>query len=258
MTSFDRAADIYDQTRGLPPEVSRQVGQAFLQLTNLPTRARVLELGVGTGRIALPILDLAPTLMYAGIDLSRSMMDHLRSKTNLTPDLIQGDAVTLPFADSSFEAIVTVHILHLIRPWQSALKEMQRVRSKQGVFVGGWNDHDDDSTSERINRKFRELAAEHGISLARQGLEHYHEILPHLPESAVATEVVAAEWTVHRAPRFALQSIEERHFSSSWQVPDELYPILVQEIFAWAKHEWLDLDQPHPEVRRFKWLKVQF
>ncbi len=260
MTSFDRAADIYDQTRGFPQNVGEQVAKALVGLLNLSSSDRVLEIGIGTGRIAKPLIEiLGDDHRVMGIDLSRNMMDRLRTKFYSTrpPDLIQGDAVSLPFPDHVFRAIITVHVLHLIRDPQKAITEMNRVRAKKGVFVGGWNDHDSDSVAERISKRFRALAMAHGVSMERQGLANYSDLLQYLP-TASTTEIVAAEWTVERAPRFALQAIAERHYSSSWLIPDEIFPVALAEINDWASSEWDDLDRAVPEVRRFKWMKIEF
>src|SRR5215216_6319362 len=50
--SFDRIAERYDATRGFPPGIEAQIGAAFRRLSSLHTGARLLEIGVGTGRIA--------------------------------------------------------------------------------------------------------------------------------------------------------------------------------------------------------------
>ena len=260
MPGFDRAADIYDQTRGFPQDVGAQIAKALVDLLKLSSSDRALEIGIGTGRIAQPLIEILGNGHHlTGIDLSRNMMDRLRAKFDSArpPDLIQGDAASLPFPDHVFRAIITVHVLHLIRDPQKVITEMNRVRAKGGVFVGGWNDHNPDSVAERINKKFRVLALAHGVSTERQGLANYSDLLQHLP-MASATEIVAAEWTVERAPRFALQSIAERHYSSSWIIPDSIFPIVLAAINDWASREWDDLDRAVPEVRRFKWMKIEF
>lgn len=262
MTSFDRAAEIYDQTRGFPPGVGEQVAAALMDFAGLHAEDRILEIGIGTGRIARPFAAaLGPRHRVVGIDISRKMMERLL--TNFSPDLqcphlAEADARRLPFPDRCFRAILTVHVLHLMRDWPTVLSEMLRVRAPAGVLVGGWNDHPPVSSGERINRKFRELAAAHGIPLERQGLAEYPDLLKHLPPTVRVAEVIAAEWTVERAPRLALQAVAERHFSSSWIVPDEIYPSIYAELEAWAKEEWPDLDRAIPETRWFKWMKIEF
>jgi ubiquinone/menaquinone biosynthesis C-methylase UbiE len=41
--------------------------------------------------------------------------------------LIQSDAVYLPFASGHFDAVLIVHVMHLIGPWREALREFKRV-----------------------------------------------------------------------------------------------------------------------------------
>jgi len=55
MPGFDRAADIYDQTRGFPPGVGDRVAAALVDFVGLKPDDRILEIGVGTGRIAKPL-----------------------------------------------------------------------------------------------------------------------------------------------------------------------------------------------------------
>lgn len=259
--SFDRAADIYDQTRGFPPGVGERVTAALVEFLALTPAQPVLEIGVGTGRIARPLsVALGQHHHLTGLDISRKMMGRLLESLPMNtkpPALVEANALYLPFAAQTFNAILTVHVLHLIREWRDLLIEMERVRAPGGVFVGGWNDHPPESSGERISHKFRELAAEHGISIERQGIVMYRDVLNHL-QPARATEITAAEWTIERTPRLALQSIAERHFSSSWLIPDEVYPAIYAELDSWAKKEWPDLDQTILEQRSFKWMKIEF
>ena len=91
--------------------------------------SRVLEVGIGTGRIALTL-----DVPIVGLDLSRPMMDVLRSKSDAVP-LIEGDATRLPFPDGSFDAAYAAHVLHLIPAWRDAFAEMVRVVRPGGVVL---------------------------------------------------------------------------------------------------------------------------
>ena len=73
--SFDDAVDFYDRTRGGLP-----VGRTFAEVmsTHLKPGSRVLELGVGTGLVALPLTELGHTVL--GIDLSPKMIEHARDR----------------------------------------------------------------------------------------------------------------------------------------------------------------------------------
>lgn len=258
--SFDRAADIYDQTRGFPPGVGDQVAAVLVDFASLTPADRTLEIGIGTGRIAKPLAArLGPTHHITGIDVSQKMMAQLRATLPpgvRPPMLVEANATALPFPNQTFRAVIFVHILHLIREWQDVIKTCRQLLIPGGFLLGGWNDHSDESSGNRIGKKFQEIATVHGISAERQGLSQFQDLLKYLPD-AHATEIVAAEWTVERAPRLALQSIADRHFSSAWLVPDETFPAIYADLEAWAKKEWPDLDQAIPETRGFKWMKLE-
>ena len=67
---FDRAASFYDQTRTLSPDAAKRVTE--LLSDELAGVERALEIGVGTGRIALPLVDAGVRLV--GVDLSAPML----------------------------------------------------------------------------------------------------------------------------------------------------------------------------------------
>jgi len=116
--SFDRAAAIYDGTRELPAEISERVTQTILGLA--PPSRPILEAGVRTGRIAVPLIRSGAPLV--GVDLSLDMMQRLRAKHSAAL-LARADASSLPFPDATFGAVLTVHVLHLVGPWREALRE---------------------------------------------------------------------------------------------------------------------------------------
>ena len=70
---FDRAADVYDTTRrAARPEAIEALAE------ELSDCASVLELGVGTGRLAVPLMERG--FQVVGVDLSRKMLDVGRAK----------------------------------------------------------------------------------------------------------------------------------------------------------------------------------
>jgi ubiquinone/menaquinone biosynthesis C-methylase UbiE len=68
--SFDRAADIYDQTRPLFEPIAKHGLQAILDITG--PNARILDVGTGTGRISVPLLERGMDLI--GCDISSAML----------------------------------------------------------------------------------------------------------------------------------------------------------------------------------------
>ena len=130
---FERAAEYYDATRGFPPGVDAEVASLIARTAGLTRDARVLEIGIGTGRIARPLARHVRGVV--GVDISPAMMRRLiaQRETTRTKDdtgwieLAQADAARLPFPDACFDAVLGVHVLHLIPGWRDVIGEIARV-----------------------------------------------------------------------------------------------------------------------------------
>jgi SAM-dependent methyltransferase len=84
---------VYDAL--LPPRVDVSTEQAVEFLAGLAGTGPVLELGIGTGRIALPLASRGITVQ--GIDASESMVERLRAKPGGADIPVTiGDFVSLP------------------------------------------------------------------------------------------------------------------------------------------------------------------
>ena len=141
--AFDRAAEYYDATRSITPEASREI--TVLLGEELAGRGRCLEIGVGTGMIALPLAEAG--LPMVGIDLSEPMLRKLIEKAGgrASFPVALGDATALPFADGSFDTALARHVFHLMPAWERAIDELVRVvkpggliLASQGGFSGPW------------------------------------------------------------------------------------------------------------------------
>jgi SAM-dependent methyltransferase len=130
-TSFDRVAGIYDATRALPDPVMRaavaSMGRALKGCKS------VVDVGVGTGRFAKPLQDLG--FRVSGVDVSRAMMAKASEKGVET--LVLGDAQLLPIRDRAFDAAVAVHMLHLVKDWRTAARELGRVSRRMVISLVG-------------------------------------------------------------------------------------------------------------------------
>ncbi len=237
--AFDRAADYYDSTRGFPPGVEADVGALMVKAGGLTASSRVLEIGVGTGRIALPV---APHIgAYYGIDLARPMLDRLRAKQSGEPVYaIEGDVTRLPFPTDAFDAVTAVHIFHLIPAWRAVLDEVARVLRRDGLLLHGWNDriatnqlqtvwdqatHDSRATEGAIAWRQRETFLEENGWHKRGGVQTH-------------------PFTIWRSPAAYLESLRERRWSSTWRMSDaELQQGLAAVEAAIAEH-FPDPNQP--------------
>jgi SAM-dependent methyltransferase len=90
-TTYGRAfADVYDDWYAGVSDVDATV----TDLARLAGDGPVLELGVGTGRLAIPLAERAPHLRVVGVDSSAEMLDRLRARSR-RPTLVvhEGDMV---------------------------------------------------------------------------------------------------------------------------------------------------------------------
>jgi ubiquinone/menaquinone biosynthesis C-methylase UbiE len=103
--------------------------------------APILELGCGTGRVALPLATHGATVI--GIDRSESMLARARmrvrrAKLHSRVKLIRGDIRHLPFPDKSFPLVMAPYgILQSLldeRLLSATLKDVRRVLARNGSF----------------------------------------------------------------------------------------------------------------------------
>ncbi len=102
---FDAIAHRYDRAYALPPSVSRLRMEGVLRA--LPAGARVLDLGVGTGRELGALQDAGH--LPTGLDFSTEMLEICRRRARPVP-LVHADLwAPLPFADATFDAVIALH-----------------------------------------------------------------------------------------------------------------------------------------------------
>src|SRR6185295_11063968 len=120
LKSFDRVAEVYDETRGLPPEAEAAIGAGIArELRDVAAAPRLLEVGIGTGRIAVPLA--AEGVRITGIDISPKMLARLREKRG-DIDVMLAEASRPPLRARSFDAALFVHILHLVPDAEATLR----------------------------------------------------------------------------------------------------------------------------------------
>ena len=131
--SFDRAAEFYDATRDVGNDATTDTIEHLA--TSLAGRGRLLEIGVGTGLLAVPLA--ARGLAVDGIDVSTEMLAKLQQKAS--PDghvhVVEADARRLPFRDGTFGGAYLRHVFHLIPNWELAVSELCRVVGEGVILV---------------------------------------------------------------------------------------------------------------------------
>jgi len=258
---FDRAADYYDDTRGLPDEVSEQIADR-MEAAAAP-EARFLELGVGTGRIALPLQRRGRTVV--GVDLSVPMMERYRANAAAAglprPPLLRGDVSRLPLQDACVGAVIEVHVLHLIPAWRQVLAEARRVLAPGGVLLMGKraSASQGDGPWRQTRDRWRRVVAELGGQPRRPGAQTHEEVLDALAAlGGRAEERSPVIWQTTETWRESLRHIERRLFSDTWLVDDEVWQKSLGPLRAWVEASGVDLDEPVPATLSFELVVVRF
>jgi ubiquinone/menaquinone biosynthesis C-methylase UbiE len=101
---------------------------------------KILEIGPGTGAYTLVVAEaLGQEGTLTALDVNQMMLDHVlrEAAKNGIGNLVarRGDAVSLPFADASFDAAYLVTVLGEIHDEQGALAELRRVLKGRGRLV---------------------------------------------------------------------------------------------------------------------------
>ncbi len=283
--SFDPVAHAYDHTRGYPPGVEQSIAVALEQAAQATEQTAFIEVGVGTGRIALPLASRGYT--YTGVDISEKMLAQLENKLlaqgwqeyeqpwgsradeSLTPArpvrrfaradpaaslrLVRSDITALPFPDASFDVALAVHVFHLVDGWQQAVRESLRVLRPGGVFLHCWDKYDDASLNS-VTETWIRLVEELGGNARRVGSESPRMVSAWLREQGLPVEELSlARWETIATPRHVLERITSRLWSRTWLVPDEIFHESVRRLEAWAREHFGPdlLDTPHTRINQF-------
>jgi SAM-dependent methyltransferase len=211
---FDRAAGFYDATRGFPPGVEGAVAAAFVAAGRLGPASRVLEIGVGTGRIALPLAERVARV--TGVDRSAPMLAKLVEKRGPLPvDLVRGDGTALPLADACVDAAVAVHVFHLIPGWRQVLEELARVLRPGGLLLHGGDDQAADAAWRGWRERIEPKLGLENVGVPRARIETFLEDEGWRP---VAARRVGFRRRVR--PRAMLEGLETRSWSTTWRMSD--------------------------------------
>ena len=94
--------------------------------------AKILDLACGSGDVTTMLQETLPKSQVVGLDFSRALLTQAKGRGLAT--LAEGDALKLPFADSSFDAVTIAFGLRNFSNRQAGLEEIARILKPGGVF----------------------------------------------------------------------------------------------------------------------------
>jgi ubiquinone/menaquinone biosynthesis C-methylase UbiE len=131
---YDQMSVIYDQ------RWSRYISRTLQFLKNwaeLSPTDKVLDVACGTGEFEQLIFTEHSEQNMVGVDISEKMLAIAQQKLQAYPNvkLSLASAVDLPFADQSFDVIVSASAFHYFENPAIALAEMKRVLKPNGKII---------------------------------------------------------------------------------------------------------------------------
>ena len=126
-------------------QMSKQIIEGVASYVNVPDGGKILDVGCGSGALAIACAKRNPKAEVIGIDrwgkeyasFSRQLCErNARAEKVNNAKFQHGDAVKLDFADETFDAVTSNYVYHNIQgDRQTYLLETLRVLKKGGTFA---------------------------------------------------------------------------------------------------------------------------
>ena len=124
--------------------MNKAENDAYLEkaLSGIPENfsGKLLEVPVGTGILTMPLYKTLPEAEITCLDYSADMMGRAQEKANRlnlnNVTFRQGDVGALPYADDTFDIVLSLNGFHAFPDKEAAYREVFRVLKPGGTFCG--------------------------------------------------------------------------------------------------------------------------
>ncbi len=138
---FDNIAPAYDfMNRAMTLGIDRSWRRKVVRTAAAAAPRAILDVATGTGDLAIQLARAIPTANVTGIDLSEGMLAVGRRKVDDAGlsdrvSLIQGDCLSLPFPDGSFDIVTAAFGVRNFEHLDKGYAEMARVLRPGGKLI---------------------------------------------------------------------------------------------------------------------------
>lgn len=248
---FSGNASVYDRRHGasLPEAVVQRLAAAG----SLQPGTSVLDIGAGTGRVAIPFAEFGCDVV--ALEPSPGMIETLRAKMGALPiHLITGEGAHLPFSTGRFDVVVIARVLYLTPDWRGVLREAHRVLAAGGRLLHEWGNGQVDEEWVQIREKARSLFEEAGVSTPfHPGVRLESEVDEHLERLGF---VCTADLPIGPGPALTLGEFLRRlvdgEFSYTWNVPKTVQQECLPRLREWAERRF-NLETSISMPRALRW-----
>ena len=151
--TFRVSAEAYDRFVG---RYGSQLGAALLGFAGVEPGACALDVGCGPGALTGALADRLGAAQVHGVDPSEGFADTCRRR-HPDVEVLVAPAEALPFADDTFDAVLSQLVVNFMRDPETGVREMARVARPDGVVASCVWDYGREMT---LLRKFWDAARE--------------------------------------------------------------------------------------------------
>lgn len=126
--TYDSIAETYEEVHA---PLLAHPARELVELAAIPERARVLDIGTGTGVTAEAARSASPGAVVVGLDASPPMLAIARRERPDIP-LVAAQAIDLPFRDATFDVVLGNFVLSHFKKYETALFDIVRVTRPGG------------------------------------------------------------------------------------------------------------------------------
>lgn len=243
MPDFEPGAATFDEQRGLPEKTGQELCE--IVLTRLPAgrEGRLLETGIGTGRIAAPFL--AAGCRYVGLDASPAMLERCWERLGSAGgqlSLILGDMARMPIPNEAFTAVLAASVYRVATPWQIVATETSRVLTRPGFFFLIQHEVAPGSMEDVLRQRKREIFTRFSVDANQEGGATDAEVARFFIDQGATVETVqTSSWISLRTPRSCIRRFQRGSHMSDRSWADTLLAEL--ESFALMRYGSLEAEE---------------
>jgi ubiquinone/menaquinone biosynthesis C-methylase UbiE len=248
---FSSNARVYDRRHGA---AITDDGLARLWVgAGLYRGARVLDIGAGTGRVAIPLANRGCRVV--AVEPASGMLAQLQAKVGdnrMSAVLAEGSR--LPFAAGRFDVVVIARLLYLTPDWRAILHEAARVLAARGCLLHEWANGQSEEEWVQIREEARKLFEQAGLRAPfHPGVRSETDVDRQLGDLHFVRE---GQIETGSGPAITLREflrrLVEGELSYIWNVPEDIRAECLPRLQRWSEQRF-DLEQPIAVPRELRW-----
>jgi ubiquinone/menaquinone biosynthesis C-methylase UbiE len=244
---FDEQANSYDKRTGLGNQTAQKIATSVNHLIQPYPNGMLLEIGAGTGEIGFFLQNLS--LPYAGMDLSKSMLDIYRQrfqKPEKAPELIQTDGNSpWPFPKNSVSVFFSSRAMHQL-DHQHVLNQLKYLSSTNASLLILGNVKRKTNASKDIMRKeMHKILNDAGLK-EKSGQSNRRILFEAIEQQGGERlpTIIASRWKVSHAPIESIRSWNKVDGIAGQEINTRLKSEILESLTDKANTLFTDINTP--------------